>query len=272
MASPPRPSTAPSPSSRLGTAKEQYFTTQPAAWQDLSKSSTLDSPPQVGNPRLAAMMEHGYILGQGGSVRIKQQSPTLAVTWSSDGLTTTSGARSPWSTQAPRLAQGSAALQRPRSAAAARSRAGPKGEQNASRHPAGREDVQQLCYWLQGELAAAADEPEAELQVWDEACQELARQAGIHCAERGRLIELTRQHFMSTIEGLKARLDNKKGLQDRVTAAAKQRKAVAAIQVASSRSPTLLLPAINPAPASHQPCSCQQSALLTALCAIPIAP
>ena len=98
---PPASLRPPSASSRLGNAKEQYFKMQPGAWQDLAKSSTLDSPPQPGNPKLAAMMEHGYILGQGGSVRIKQQSPTLTVTWSSDGLTTTSGARSPWSTQAP---------------------------------------------------------------------------------------------------------------------------------------------------------------------------
>ena len=78
--------------------------------------------------------------------------------------------------------------------------------------------MQQLCYWLQGELVAAAEDPEAELHIWDEACQELARQAGIHCAERGRLIELARQHFMSTIDGLRTRLSTRKGLQDRVDA------------------------------------------------------
>ena len=136
-------------------------------------------------PKLAAMLEHGYTIGEGGSVRIKPPSPTISVTWTSDGATSLSCAHSPWTA--------------PRPQSAAKKRA-PYGTQTVPSHPASRAEVLQLCHWLQTELASRAEDEEAELQVWDEACRELSRQAGVVCAERGRLLELSRQHFMGVIQ------------------------------------------------------------------------
>ena len=95
-----------------------------------------------------------------------------------DGAVSTTGARSPWSAK---LQQGSARRARAAAEAAARL------ERHATRR---RSDVLQLCHWLQTELVS--DEPDAELQIWDEAQKQLAQQVGWGGA--CRLIELTRQH------------------------------------------------------------------------------
>ena len=165
-------------------------------------------------PKLAAMLEHGYSIGEGGSVCIKQPSPTISVTWTSDGTTSRSCAHSLWSAPRPQ----SAAVgvggppQRTRSSPALKKRA-PYGAQTDKSHPASRAEVLQLCHWLQTELASRAEDEEAELQVWDEACRELSRQAGVVCAERGRLLELSRQHFMGVIEACPAREEEEQNEQ-----------------------------------------------------------
>ena len=62
---------------------------------------------EISPKKAAAMREHGYTLGEGGNVRIKRPSPTISVTWTSDGATSVSEARSPWSHTGPRPSQGS---------------------------------------------------------------------------------------------------------------------------------------------------------------------
>jgi len=151
-------------------------------------------------PKLAAMLEHGYSLGEGGSVSIKPPSPTISVTWTSDGTMSRSGDHSLWSGPRPQSTAVGAGgpPQRTRSSPALKKRA--PGAQTAKSRPASRAEVLQVCHWLQTELASRAEDEEAELQVWNEACRELSRQAGVVCAERGRLLELSRQHFMGVIE------------------------------------------------------------------------
>ena len=77
----------------------------------------------------------------------------------------------------------------------------------AARRPATRTDTILLCAWLQEQLVKLEDGDEsASLRLWDEAMDELARQVTVECAERGRLLELSRLQYLARISKLEAQL------------------------------------------------------------------
>ena len=45
------------------------------------------------------------------------------------------------------------------------------------------------------------------MQLWDAVMQELCTQVEVECAERGRLLELAREHYVSAIKALEEQLD-----------------------------------------------------------------
>lgn len=164
------------------------------------------------------MAEWGYSL-LNGQVAIKSPPSHLAVHWQGSGNASSVPVSSPAG------AGHVAALRRSMSASNALLQAGGRsgGQPNsagrpgsasavvsaatASRLPAARADAIKLCAWLQEELVRTEDgDDEAKLGVWDRTVSEIARQVGVQCAERGRLLELARLQYLSHITRLSARL------------------------------------------------------------------
>ena len=176
-----RPSSAPPKSTMLTSFSSPLL---PSAFESLAEQAKRRSE------RKAA---RGYsFLGSRGSLIMREPPVRMSVVWYEDPQ------RRPSVTAAvdlsPAMSGRVAGVQRPSVAEGQEiSRSAPSTAPN-------RRDVVLLCAWLQEALGALepADE-EAETALWDEAMTEVIRQVGVHCEERGRLLELIRLRYLARL-------------------------------------------------------------------------
>jgi hypothetical protein len=175
--------------------------------------------------RADRMAKFGYIVSKSG-VTVSKPSGRLAVHWQQGGRTdmkvaspTAAGhvasMRRTMSASGDLLRtadEGAAGVEGPSAAAAIAAALGPA----AARRPASRNEAILLCAWLQEKLATIDPrDDEATLEPWDSSMVEVTRQVGVHCAERGRLMELVRLQYLSRIAKLEAQLAAAKAASSR---------------------------------------------------------
>ena len=179
-----RPSSAPPKSTGMLTSFSSPLL--PSAFESLAE--------QTAKRRSERKAVRGYtFLGSRGSLIMREPPVRMSVVWTAENPQ-----RRPSVTAAvdlsPAMCGRVVGVQRPSVAE------GQEISRSAPSTAPSRRDVVLLCAWLQEALGALepADE-EAETALWDEAMTEVIRQVGVHCEERGRLLELIRLRYLARL-------------------------------------------------------------------------